>query len=174
MNTRLFLIPFFVIGISCESNMKDSDKNLESKMRKLEKQDCNQGTCATVLFNFPMIKEDREAAKILNEHIEQQLIMYLQEDESVPIASLDSAVDLFLSGFSDYSESYSTTEQWQVSVNAKVTYQTGNMVSVLFDSYSYKGGAHPNSFQMYLNYDKKKQSLVKKQMLIKLINRISS
>lgn len=155
---RLY-IPWYALLMlwsSCQTTDPRSNSNLDLEMRKLEKKACQDESCAGVLLNYPYALGERESAEKLNDHIEQQLVMYLDDEQaSTEVTSLDSGVSLFFSSFLDYAKESEITEQWQVTVNANENYQDTDLVSILFDNYSYKGGAHPNSFQMFLNFDKK-------------------
>ncbi len=164
MNERILLILYMMMWMSCNSKDENTSQ-ITYEMREVEKQACHDESCAAVLFNYPWFFGEG-VPDLLNEHIEQQMVMYLLEEEPGEAISLDSAVTGFFSKFLDYSQEHESVEQWQVTINSKITYQDTELVSVLFNSFSYKGGAHPNSFQMYLNFDRKNQSLLKSEDLV--------
>lgn len=164
MLKKIFLIGYVMIWMSCNPTDENSSQ-ISYEMRKVEKEACHEESCAALLLHFPWFIGEGDP-DLLNAHIEQQMVMYLQEGEPEKAISLDSAITDFLSEFLAFSQSHESVDQWQLTINSEVTYQNDDLVSLLFDSYSYKGGAHPNSFQMYLNFDTKNQRLLKSEDLV--------
>lgn len=135
--------------------------------RDIEKKACSGEDCATVLLHYPFFTDGNNTAEILNEHVEQQLVMMLGYGELNTEESLSQSIQRFLDDFVEFSEEFSFSQSWEIDVNADLTFQNKEAISIRFDAYSYLGGAHPNSFRQYLNFDKTKAKLIKNEDLLK-------
>ncbi len=110
--------------------------------------------CLLFQVEYPIIKGGpiQEVVDKLNENIKNDITNTYTISES-PIsfeelqASLTSDYQQMLDEFPEYNN------PWVLEVNSDVLYQDSLFISVATTIYSYTGGAHPNSVQVYRSYD---------------------
>ncbi len=156
---------FILVGliISC-SNPKKGTGIYEEKV--YEESACVDSNCAQVNFLYPYFYSEDEGLNYLNIHIEQQLIQFLSMGEANDHNSLPDAVTDYLEGYVNFKSGYPQDQEWTVEVNADVGRLHPEIISVYFDSYAFTGGAHPNSFKVYLNFDRKTYKPIKNNELV--------
>jgi hypothetical protein len=160
----LFLFLSFIF-YSCQSGKKEVD-SLRFEPKLLEKDSCLGNECTRVRLAYPYFVGDGESSDFLNAHVEQQMVMFLNIGESQEIVPLDSAVSSFLNSYLEFKKEFDSPQEWEITVDAKVTLQCQKMICIAFDTFSFTGGAHPNSYRMYLNFDLNKNSPVKNEDLV--------
>jgi hypothetical protein len=159
----LFLVSFLIQ--SCQSVKNESDK-MEYEQKDFEKESCVEGACGKVNLSYPFFKGESESASMLNVHIEQQLVMFLNIGENQEITPLDSAVSAFLHSYTAFKKDFDSPQEWEIMVDSQVTLLGEKLISIAFDSFSFTGGAHPNSYRLYLNFDSAKNAPLKNEDLI--------
>lgn len=55
---------------------------------------------------------------------------------------------------------------WVIELEGKQESKTENTLTILISNYSYLGGAHPNSYQTYLNFNQKTGELIQLEDII--------
>jgi hypothetical protein len=156
-------IIFFLL--SCNSDNTES-VSLDFEQKNYEKEACVKQECASLSLSYPYFKGETEVVSLLNVHIEQQLVMFLNIGEDQEIVPLDSAVSTFLDSYISFKKEFDSPQEWEINVESKVTHLDEKLISIVFDSFSYTGGAHPNSFRMYLNFDPERKSVLKNEELV--------
>lgn len=154
-----------MLVLGCQSGKTESDA-FEFEQRKVEKEACLNGECAKIILAYPFFKGSAESADFLNVHVEQQMVMFLNIGENQEIVPLDSAVSAFLDSYIAFKKDFDSPQEWEITVDSKVTFQEKTLISIVFDSFSFTGGAHPNTYKMYLNFDLVTNSLLKNDELI--------
>lgn len=159
------LLLFAILLYSCHPGKIESD-SLVFEQKSFEKEACIENECAGVKLSYPFFMGDDETASVLNTHVEQQLVMFLNVGERQEVVPLDFAVSAFLESYIAFKKDFDSPQEWEISVDSKVTYQGQKLISIVFDSFSFTGGAHPNSYRMYLNFDLSDNSILKNEELI--------
>ncbi|GGZ39768.1 hypothetical protein GCM10007049_36430 [Echinicola pacifica] len=160
-----------------ESNSNSNSENNEQELLGYEEQvlrdsSCLSNTelCAEVSLHYPVF-QGAEQAKVdwLNGHVEQQLLMYFDPQQSAPQdSSLKGAVARFLDEATKYNQDSEFQSAWMHQTNAKVSTKTPKGISLMVENSSYTGGAHPISTVMFLNFDLEQQRLLKaKEVVLK-------
>jgi hypothetical protein len=166
INSRTAFVIFFGILLqSCHTGTTESG-TLEFEQRKVQKEACVGEECAQISLVFPYFTGKSESVDYLNLHVEQELVMFLNVGENQEIVPLDSAVKTFLDSYVAFKKDFDSAQEWEISIDSKVTHQGQKLISIVFDSFSFTGGAHPNSYRMYLNFDLFTGSLLKNEELI--------
>ena len=134
-------------------------KNFQEKMGDCDKQD---GDCAQVDMVYPIVVEGvPEVQQAINDSIYGFLIQTLVFEGfkgKYSKENLKEAAQSFLNEWRTANNSEpenSSNTGWEVSVTGEVGLHTPKVVSITMGSYSYAGGAHPNSFVSILNFDLK-------------------
>ncbi len=149
-------------GSNSEADSGQSDSTLAFQQQRFSRQSpaCEQDSnyCARVEAVYPLASSGPELAV---ERVNDSLLAYLRvslavfapSPEDIP-ESLDAIADNFLEEYEVMmSEEELSATQWVVEVDGEVLYQSENLAAIQLSTYSYAGGAHPNSFVYLLNFD---------------------
>ena len=130
-------------------------------------QDSLATQCADFVVEFPVItgKVKPEVVERINENIKSNIFDYAfltekpETFESL-IEEMSTEYEEVLKEFDNYSAS------WSMEITSDIIYQDSAFISVATTIYSYTGGAHPNSYQVYRSYDLQNgQSIALKDIL---------
>lgn len=111
-------------------------------------------SCVAVSITYPSILKGASQGVLdsLNRNIQSTILDY---------AFISEKPDNFESLISEIQKEYESVNKefpdyntpWQLEVNADIIYQDSLFISVASTIYSFTGGAHPNSYQVYRSYD---------------------
>lgn len=167
------VIGFFVLISLLSCNVK-TDK-LEKKTAEFNQKACHGAYCAEVNLRYPVFLGESQSTTILNKSIENQVVVFLKPFEQKPRENINSAAAIFLEEYLRFMEDFEPSQEWEINLDAKVTFENQQIISIVFETYSFTGGAHPNSFRQYLNFDKQRNVeiendslIVDKQVLLKM------
>jgi hypothetical protein len=151
-------ITFFIAllaGFSCsepKSVPVEEKTELTFSTQEFVKNTCIGESCASVSFTWPLAKGSEIASKI-NEAIDQQLLVYFGRDSIAP--TLEDNAQLYLNSYEDFVNQFPDSPGgWSIEVSAKVSYESDSLLSIFFTEFNFSGGAHPNSSQFFMNFDK--------------------
>jgi Protein of unknown function (DUF3298)/Deacetylase PdaC len=177
MMFRYFLLLLITLTlINCKNQTKQvtnapetiefsQDSLLRSYGAGCQLQDSLANNCLTINNYFLIIKGNNDLLiksvnDTLNFYIKNSLIgiVAMEDDQqnqykSLSIDSLCGLLaDMHKSQVADYPDAASN--QWFIETYSDTTFQNQNMLSVQFTESTYLGGAHPNSFTNFLNFEK--------------------
>ena len=116
---------------------------------------CLTGTdCMEIEVRWPVVHGgDEKIRKILNDSIYQFVIQNLEYFPEHGKLKIEQVVDSMLATYAaDYKENESHGTGWAVEVNGGMDFHDELAVLEL-SNYSYMGGAHPNSYSQYTNFN---------------------
>lgn len=121
---------------------------------------CEQDSshCAQVEADYPLAVAGPEEAvrrinDTLNAYLRVSLAVFSPTPEDIP-ASLDEVASDFLEEYEAIrAEEEDMAGSWGVDLDGEVLYQSDALASIRFSTFSYAGGAHPNSFDYLINFD---------------------
>ena len=118
------------------------------------KEDSTQARCIDFRIDYPVITAGASAAVLetMNQSIQRSIFQY---------AFIDEQPDDFQSLINEISEEYESIanefpdyeSSWLLEVNSDIIFQDSAFISVASTIYSFTGGAHPNSSQVYRSYN---------------------
>ena len=163
---KIFL-EVLVLGIiltSCGTN-KSGDKNIEQDSQlkiekiKIEKKSegCEKNSlhdCAELKIEYPYLSgsKNNKAIVSINNNIKLQLLQPILDEGEYN--SLDSLISAYFNEFNlVLKETVQPVQGWQIERIMKVKNQSAKILAIEYSDYSYLGGAHPNSFLTYSNYN---------------------
>ena len=163
---KIFL-EVLVLGIiltSCGTNKSD-DKNIEQDSQlkiekiKIEKKSegCEKNSlqdCAELKIEYPYLSgsKNNKAIVSINNNIKLQLLQPILDEGEYN--SLDSLISAYFNEFNlVLKETVQPVQGWQIERIMKVKNQSAKILAIEYSDYSYLGGAHPNSFLTYSNYN---------------------
>lgn len=127
----------------------------------------NNQPCFEVIVNYPHLEGKNDAITAnINEVIQQQVIALLGNYQFADSAdrqkqSLETIVQNLFLDFNQQIEGNAVlTNHWTIEVNGEQASATQNTITIILSQYAYTGGAHPNSFQTYLNFNKETGQLI--------------
>lgn len=145
----------FLAFFSCsepKSVLVEEKAELTFSTQEFVKNTCIGESCASVSFIWPLAKGSEIAAKI-NESIDQQLLVYFHRDSVAP--TLEAQAQLYLNSNEDFVNQFPDYPGgWSIEVSAKVSHESDSTLSIFFTEFNNSGGAHPNSSQYFMNFDK--------------------
>lgn len=135
-------------------------KFVSYEIRKIDEQfgpcasDTTAKKCVILQIEYPEItgKVSQQVVKKLNENIRKDILnsTFLSDQPNSFEAlktSLETDYNDLIREFPDYANA------WALEVNSDILYQDSLFISLASTVYSYTGGAHPNSGQLYRSYD---------------------
>ena len=161
MKTIIFYtapILFFLFMAACAKETANSS-NIEIKTHNLEKhtgdcEDGNSGNCAKIKLQYI------EVVYPSNPLVQDKINSQIKSEMLTPIGSEKSNDDFeimmqnFLDQYVEFkAEIPDAYQQWELERMIKDKYYDENILCCEFSEYSYLGGAHPNSFLRFSNFD---------------------
>lgn len=155
----------FLSSLSCQfedgthSSLDKFSDTLEYaiKTRSKEIGNCQSldGQCAKIQIQTLDVKSgisDRSAINIEFD-IEKEILL-IEGEEASQARNLDELVDILVDEYKNLiSEIKDYNLPWEIVYNLEVVNNRNGLLSVVINSYSYRGGAHGISFTKYLNYN---------------------
>ncbi len=148
--SSLFLI--FVLGCGVESPLKFETHQMQWEICK---------TCPKVELNIPKALNATDAARNFNGTLEREVIGLLpfgdigeaisegeDEDEVTPEDGNENETDA--------SETINKRAEWEAQIDGAITYNSGNILTVMLKSYTYTGGTHGYNTTTYLNFENRR------------------
>jgi hypothetical protein len=157
MKNLIYLISIFII-VSCNNEHKNnSERTISLKMSidslKLKSKICvsEDSLCATANYTFPVFYGKDSIA--LNQFIINDLNDKLVEKDSIeiPTLSIKEIAQKFINTYEKDNNNY--WMPWTEEVKVKVLSHDENIYKTKTDIYNFTGGAHPNTWEFYNNYD---------------------
>jgi hypothetical protein len=169
---KTYLCFFLIIALSsCEFGKKESVTSLEAPpiekatfvTYQLQKIEEKQGPCASdqsgerclnIDIQYPIISEGASQTVIdsINRQIEQDILKFAfisepKDDFRLLIEEMSQEYKDILNENPDYKSG------WLLEISSDIIYQDSLYISTASTVFSFTGGAHPNSYQVYRSYD---------------------
>ena len=164
MLVKYLFIPVFIAGLillfSCTDEKSNSslNKNLKVVMIKHHKKSagCESGqidNCAEIKIEYPRITfNNKDVEDKINSSIFRLFAQgMLDSSESV---DFESIMNRFISEYESFKKEFPDAPQsWIIERTGKVMLNKANIISMDCTDYSYTGGAHPNTFVTFKNFN---------------------
>ncbi len=118
--------------------------------------------CASIKIQYPEFdkKENQPAIDSVNGYILTSLLTPIYEGEKID--SLGRLLDDFLEEYIDFRDEFpNSSVGWSDEKIYSIFLNKAGILSLEFSEYSYMGGAHPNGFKNYINFDIKTGNPIK-------------
>ncbi|MDN5211655.1 DUF3298 and DUF4163 domain-containing protein [Fulvivirgaceae bacterium BMA12] len=125
--------------------------------------------CAKIIINFPEITDVPATLnkERLNKEIKKAILASALNPEG-KLNSIDKACKLFLADFADFKKAMQQqVPAWSIEIDVEVINNDNNYLSLQVNENSYMGGAHPNQFTSFLNFDSRTGEKINLKALIK-------
>jgi len=143
---------FTILLFSCaaERSKEVIVPSLETK--NYSKETCIDESCVKVNFTWPEF-ESSERGYNVNQAVQDQLVSYFYSD-SVG-SSLEEQSQSYLNSFLEAKADFPDMPGgWEMEVEAIVSFDSLSTLSIFFTEFNYSGGAHPNSSNYFMNFDR--------------------
>jgi len=115
--------------------------------------------CPEVTITIPRVLENAKISAVINNALKEEVISLLTFDDEHVASNIEGAIASFNSGYQDLKKMYpDETVGWEAKINAEVSFEDKNMITIKLNSYMFTGGAHGYGATLFLNFDKKKGS----------------
>ena len=133
--------------------------------------------CAIIEIDFPQFREPAAVFQKINDSILHYIKTSLSPEDMGNVATLDDLGNRFIQDYNEYTAEAKTRAEednsdpfitpWSIETYGIVTFESPKLVSIELSTYSYTGGAHPNTTVTLLNYDTKTGKAISIKTLIK-------
>jgi len=155
----LSLFSAILIFFSCGGKKESTENNLSYKIEKYEMQSegCDtlrEDNCAKIKIEFPQITsfENTKVKDKINKSIES--LFSSNEEVGREEVDFNSEMKSFIADYLEFiSEFPDAFQSWFIERTGEVKLNKGNIFSIDYMEYSYTGGAHPNTFVIFKNFN---------------------
>jgi len=164
------LLTCLLIAVACNQNNRQQDEQMSTSIAPLtfdaqnfqkQSSNCKSDTvfCATVQASYFLAVGGPDSVRqkindTLMYYLKASLAVYALKEEEFLIP-LDKVAERFIAEYESLRKDNPAYDiPWEVETETKILYQSPKVVSMQYDSYSYAGGAHPNSFTTLMVLDK--------------------
>jgi len=163
------LIPFlaiFLLFTSCREEKSDpSVKQVKGDTEALsfhnisllpkDFDSCKAADCPKIRVNYLEFREERQAARKMNEYNEQNLIkIFNNTEEASKAENVKAVVNEFITDYQTFKNDFPEAEaDYEVEISQAVLSQTKKLLVLETDFYIFTGGAHGYGATRYANFD---------------------
>ena len=118
---------------------------------------CKEGICPIIDIETVTALGNETFADTINAAINQVLInnLVIDPDEEPTIKTLDQALSNFIKSYRVYRNDYpDAAAEYEINSKSQISFESENLLSIIFDNYTYWGGAHGYGSTTYINFDK--------------------
>jgi uncharacterized protein DUF3298 len=110
--------------------------------------------CMEIIVHWPIVLDGDEAVrKIINDSINKFVLENLEYNPDFGAINLTQLADTLISYYAiEYSANKAYDTGWSMEVNGEIEFHDGIGILQIFN-YSFMGGAHPNHFAQYTNFN---------------------
>lgn len=157
---KYIILNFFVLILlfSC-GKQPPSENPLKYELVKYQKQSegCDgirDDNCAKIKIEFPQITSFSN--EVVKEKINRSIIKIFSsnEDEKSDADDFNMQMNSFIEEYESFMKEFPDAFQsWFIERTGEVKLNKGNIFSIDFMEYSYTGGAHPNTYVLFKNFN---------------------
>jgi hypothetical protein len=155
----IFLLILFSCGKSDEKEPIDRTSSLTTKIHNLEKQtgDCSTedlGNCAIIQLEYIEVfySENITVEEKINTRIINELLKPISKEKSNE--SFEDMMMSFLDEYKNFKKDFPKSAQhWKLERISTELFKSKNIFCIELFEYSYLGGAHPNSYRKFVNFN---------------------
>ncbi len=148
-----------------QENYPTGSTSLEiAQFNKQGGKDCDNSLCINFDLIYPIIAADKASNRIrnpFNDSIRTDVINFVKawvpEDKLSNTLTIEEAANYAINDIlkmvEEEGERFFATGKWAIEVEPKVWTNDSHILSTSLHSYSYMGGAHPNTYNKFINYD---------------------
>jgi hypothetical protein len=159
LSLLLFSPVTLIISCGGEENKSSLSENLKYEMVKYHKispgcDSIKNENCAEIKIEFPKITFP--VNKVVEEKINKSITSLFSQDifGSTDSTDFESLMDEFIQDYELFKEEFPDASQsWAVERSGEVKLNKAGVFSIDYTEYAYTGGAHPNTFVSFKNFN---------------------
>jgi Protein of unknown function (DUF3298)/Deacetylase PdaC len=160
-----FLVFTICLITSCKNTttrqalvFKNADDTIAFKMVSIDTalNNCKleSGKCAEISIMYPIfLTTDTVLNNFLNAEVLLQVLKNLNLDDSTVAPSITIGIANFFAEYISETKEYGQAQPWSLAINVAPQGRYNNIYCIQTFNDSYLGGAHPNNFTQYINYN---------------------
>ncbi|MGB5238128.1 MAG: DUF3298 and DUF4163 domain-containing protein [Flavobacteriaceae bacterium] len=116
----------------------------------------NCSTCPEIRVKIPVALDNRKISETVNDALKEEVISLLAYDEGQQPGDIPEAISSFRKGFDKLQDEFpDETVPWEANIEAQVTFENEDILTIGLNSYIFTGGAHGYGSTRFLNFHKK-------------------
>lgn len=156
---HLFLLMLLCAGCGKEEKLVFEDRIYQGE---------NCSECPEIIVKVPLALDKRKISETVNYALKEEVVSLLTFDEDQQPEDIPEAVASFRKGFEMLQLEFpDETVPWEANIEAIVTFENKDLLSIGLNSYIFTGGAHGYGATRFLNFKKKSGQEVDNSELFK-------
>ncbi|MEN8788152.1 MAG: DUF3298 domain-containing protein [Flavobacteriaceae bacterium] len=154
----------FLLMLLCAGCGKEEKLVFEDRIYQGE----NCSECPEIIVKVPLALDKRKISETVNYALKEEVVSLLTFDEDQQPEDIPEAVASFRKGFEMLQLEFpDETVPWEANIEAIVTFENKDLLSIGLNSYIFTGGAHGYGATRFLNFKKKSGQEVDNSELFK-------
>lgn len=150
----------FLIGCADKSDdikLKDNSIQIESVNLKRQSGDCENtgsGNCAKIKIEYIELNNlpDLSTMEKINSKIQKELLRPIGREKGNK--NFEELMQNFIDEYKNFKKEFPESHQeWEIERKVDNSFYDDNILSCTFSEYSYLGGAHPNTYLTFTNFN---------------------
>jgi hypothetical protein len=156
-----YLLPALIL-ISCNQLTDESNKETISKgtqfvqvYKTFKEPECPHGNCAEIKITRIESEENHRINKFIDEKLSETILAFTRSEKA---NSLNQVADFFFNDYKEFKQAFPESRtSWELNIRMDVDRisSSKDWISLKVETYSYTGGAHPNTYTEYVNLTNK-------------------
>ena len=111
--------------------------------------------CPSVRVAIPEADESTALGKGVNQALREEVIEWLDYDETRDASGIAEAIEAFGAGFQEIRRQFPDEAiGWEANIEGLISYEDDRLLTLKLETYIFTGGAHGLATTRYLNFDK--------------------
>lgn len=165
----VLLIALLSLFVGCadksdDQNLQNDSLQIETVIYEQQSEDCendNSGNCAKIKIEYIKLKNlpDFSAMEKINSKIQEEMLRPIGSEKDNK--NFEELMQNFIDEYNNFKKEFPKAwQEWEIERKAVNNFNDNNILSCSFREYSYLGGAHPNSFLTFINFNLKSGEII--------------
>jgi len=166
MHTQIIVVFISLLTISCEDTVTYGFTNDTYTTEDIAL--CKNQPCPNIMLSILTMETPEKTATTVNNWIQHTTLQTLYSDTERFPNSISEAIDLYINDSQiSYPETTELSDAHEITIDTAVSYESNTLLSILFYSYQFMGGASGFDNEMYLNVNPQSGEKYKNEELLK-------
>lgn len=169
------LTAFFLLAlmISCAEDKRETTSlgteiifKTETIEKSLDNCSPEEGECTFISLSFPVAEGNDKQTRKINAAIEDLIARTIDYQDNLEILNPEQIAENFIKNYKETAEDFPEYElPWEATINGKLIYRGPEVISIVFKTDMFTGGAHGYRSTNYLNFDPESANILKPEEL---------
>lgn len=170
MKKLLFLLFIASILYACETSTKLEFHTVDYTSKNV----CDsEQFCPHIDIELLKANGDQSLSKLINNTLEARLIddLSIDPNDRDSITTIAKGLTYFIKSYNEFKKDFSESPAiYEINASSQISYDSEDILSIAYESYSYWGGAHGYGSTTYYNFDKKTAQILHPENLFKSVS----